>query len=71
MEAARFRSTTDMAATTAIKIAITVMLSLIRNFMKPSLLEPKNHSLNTHWTCSTTRLVVSQVLQNAPHFAVF
>jgi hypothetical protein len=22
-------------------------------------------------TCSTTRLVVSQVLQNAPHFAVF
>jgi hypothetical protein len=24
-----------------------------------------------YWTCSTTRLVVEQVLQNAPHFAVF
>jgi hypothetical protein len=24
-----------------------------------------------YWTCSRTRLVLSQVLQNAPHFAVF
>jgi hypothetical protein len=23
------------------------------------------------WTCSITRLVIEQVLQNAPHFAVF
>jgi predicted nucleic acid-binding protein len=27
--------------------------------------------LNEYWTCSITRLVVSQVLQNAPHFAFF
>jgi hypothetical protein len=24
-----------------------------------------------HWTCSITRLVIEQVLQNAPHFAIF
>jgi hypothetical protein len=24
-----------------------------------------------YWTCSITRLVIEQVLQNAPHFAVF
>jgi hypothetical protein len=24
-----------------------------------------------YWTCSITWLVISQVLQNAPHFAVF
>jgi hypothetical protein len=24
-----------------------------------------------YWTCSITRLVISQVSQNAPHFAVF
>jgi hypothetical protein len=23
------------------------------------------------WTCSITRLVIEQVLQNAPHFAIF
>jgi hypothetical protein len=24
-----------------------------------------------HWTCSLTRLVIEQALQNTPHFAVF
>jgi hypothetical protein len=28
-------------------------------------------SPRVHWTCSITQLVIEQVLQNAPHFAVF
>jgi hypothetical protein len=31
----------------------------------------EQHILMFEWTCSITRLVIEQVLQNAPHFAVF
>ncbi|MDR3337461.1 MAG: hypothetical protein LBT16_09675 [Treponema sp.] len=30
-----------------------------------------NINMDRYWTCSRTRVVLSQVLQNAPHFAVF
>jgi hypothetical protein len=31
----------------------------------------KQENTAQYWTCSITRLVIEQVSQNAPHFAVF
>jgi hypothetical protein len=31
----------------------------------------KKLKMKEEWTCSITRLVIEQVLQNAPHFAIF
>jgi hypothetical protein len=39
---------------------------------KSKLAAPKTEVLEQpQWTCSITRLVIEQVSQNAPHFAVF